>query len=186
MRRPDELRRQAALAASASVAFALLAALAVFLLLGREGRLGFSGVNLAGLAEGMAFLVALMAALIWVRAGLRLPAPVLLSFGLVAPPRARRVAAKVPVVDVAAAQFTLADHRVVIVQEDGVPVGMSGVRRERITSWDEIVKVPGDVSVTDLRSLLAHEPLVVVMEGDAVAGVVTQEAYLAGLWGRVR
>ena len=74
----------------------------------------------------------------------------------------------------------------VIVQEDGVPVGVSGVRRERITSWDEIVKVPGDVSVTDLRSLLAHEPLVVVMEGDAVAGVVTQEAYLAGLWGRVR
>ncbi|MFN2324227.1 MAG: hypothetical protein ABR510_14930, partial [Trueperaceae bacterium] len=85
-------------------------------------------------------------------AGLRLPAPVLLSFGLVSPPRARRVAAKVPVVDVATAQFTLADHRVVIVQEGGVPVGMSGVRRERITSWDEIVKVPGDVSVTDLHA----------------------------------
>jgi hypothetical protein len=186
MRRPEELRRHAALAASASVAFALLVSFGVFVLLGREGRLGFSGFNLAGLAEGLAFLVALMAALIWVRASLRLPAPVLLSFGLVAPPTARRVAAKVPVVDVATAQFTLADHRVVIVQEDGVPVGMSGVRRERITSWDEIVKVRGDVSVTDLRALLAHEPLVVVMQGDEVVGVVTQDAYLAGLWGRVR
>lgn len=186
MRRPDELRRQAVLAGGASVAFALLAALAVFLLLGREGRLGFVGFNLAGLLEGLAFLVALMSALIWVRASLRLPAPVLLSFGLIAPPRASRVAAKVPIVDVATAQFTLADHRVVIVEEDGVPVGMSGVRRERITSWDEIVKVPGNVSVTDLRALLAHEPLVVVMQGDEVVGVVTQEAYLAGLWGRVR
>jgi hypothetical protein len=65
-----------------------------------------------------------------------------------------------------------------------VPIGMSGVRRERITSWDEIVKVPGEVAVTDLRSLLAHEQLVVVMDGDEVVGVVTQEAYLAGLWGR--
>jgi hypothetical protein len=37
MRRPDELRRQAALAASASVAIALIVAFAVFLALGREG-----------------------------------------------------------------------------------------------------------------------------------------------------
>lgn len=191
MRRPIELRRQAFLAGSAAVGFALLAAFAAFTLLGRQGRLGFGDFNPAGVLEGLVFLVALMAALVWVRAALRLPAPVLLSFGLVAPPTARRVAAKVPVVDVATAQHTLADHRVVIVQEEGVPVGMSGVRRERITSWDDIVKVPGDVSVTDLRVPLSRHQLVVVVDGDDVVGervlgVVTQEAYLAGLWGRVR
>lgn len=186
MRRPEEIRRQAFLAASASLAFALIASFAVFVLLGRVGRLGFTGFNLAGVLEGLAFLVAFMAALIWSRAALRLPGPVLLSFGLVAPPRARRAATRVPVVDAATSLHTLADHRVVIVQGDGVPIGMTGVRRERMTSWDDIAKVPGDVSVTDLRSLLAREPLVVVMEGDEVLGVVTQEAYLAGLWGRVR
>jgi len=186
MRRPEQLRRHAALAAAASVAFALVVAYLVYLGLGRAGRLGFDGFNLAGLLQGLAFLVALMMALTWVRTALRLPGPVLLSFGLIAPPRARRAAARVPVVDSATALHTLADHRVVIVQEEGVPIGMSGVRRERITSWDEIVKVPGEVAVTDLRSLLAHEQLVVVMDGDEVVGVVTQEAYLAGLWGPVR
>lgn len=191
MRRPIELRRQALLAGGASVAFALLAAFAVFTLLGREGRLGFGGLDAAGLLQGLTFLVALMAALVWVRAALRLPAPVLLSFGLVAPPTARRVAARVPVVDAATAQHTLAGHRVVIVHEDGVPVGMSGVRRERLTPWDDLVKVPGDVSVTDLRVVLSRHPLVVVVDRDdanvdRVQGVVTQEAYLAGLWGRVR
>jgi hypothetical protein len=185
MRRPEELRRQAFLAATSSVAFALLVAGVVFLVMGREGVLGFGGFNLPGLLQGLAFLVTLMIALSWVRRALRLPSPVLLSFGLIAPPRARKVAARVPVVDAAAALHTLADHRVVIVQEGGVPIGMSGVRRERITSWDEIVKVPGEVAVTDLRSLLAHEQLVVVMDGDEAIGVVTQEAYLAGLWGPV-
>jgi hypothetical protein len=186
MRRPEELRRQAALAASASVATALLIAFAVFLALGRQGRLGFGGINAAGLLEFVAFVVTLMVALAWVRSAMRLPSPMLLSFGLVAPPHARKVAARVPVVEAAGSLHTLADHRVVIVQEEGVPIGMSGVRRERITSWDEIVKVPGEVAVTDLRSVLAHEQLVVVMDGDEVVGVVTQEAYLAGLWGPVR
>jgi len=186
MRRPEELRRQAFLAACVSLAFALLVAFGVFVLLGRGGRLGFTGVNLAGLLEGLAFLVALMAALSWSRVALRLPSPVLMSFGLVGPPRARKVAARVPVVDAATSLHTIADHRVVIVQGDGIPIGMTGVRRERITSWEDIVKVPGDVSVTDLRALLAHEQLVVVTEGDEVLGVVTQESYLAGLWGRVR
>ena len=120
------------------------------------------------------------------RSALRLPSPTLLSFGLVAPPTARRVAERVPLVDSAAVLQTLADHRVVIVMEGGVPIGASGVRRERITSWDELVKVPGDVAVTDLRRPLSHEQLVVVVDGEKVVGVVTQEAFLAGLWGPVR
>jgi len=40
--------------------------------------------------------------------------------------------------------------------------------------------------VTELRSLLAHEQLVVVVDGQEVKGVVTQEMYLAGLWGSIR
>ena len=91
-----------------------------------------------------------------------------------------------PLVDVAAAlQFTLADHRVVIVQEDGVPVGMCGVRRERITSWDEIVKVPGDVAVHRPRARCSRTSRWSwSSRRTKVVGVVTQEAYLAGLWGR--
>ena len=186
MRRPDQLRRQAALAASASVAFALFVAFLAFLGFGREGRLGFGGFNLAGLVEGIVFLAAFVTALGWVRSALRLPSPTLLSFGLVAPPTARRVAERVPLVDAAAALQTLADHRVVIVQEGGVPIGVSGVRRERITSWDELVKVSGGVAVTDLRRPLSHEQLVVVVDDEKIVGVVTQEAFLAGLWGPVR
>jgi hypothetical protein len=186
VRRPQRIRSQAFLAGSVSLAIAIAVAFVVHLLLGRGGRLGFEGVNLAGLAEGAAFLVALMTSLTYARGALRLPGPVLSSFGLLAPPTAKRVAENVPIVEGSAGLHTLAEHRVVIVQDQGVPIGVSGMRRERITSWDEVVKVPGDVSVTDLRLLLAHEKLVVVTEGERVLGVVTQEAYLAGLWGRVR
>ena len=67
-----------------------------------------------------------------------------------------------------------------------IPIGVSGVRRGSITSWEELARVEGDVAVTDLRSLLAHEPLVVVVSGPRVLGVITQEMYLGGLWGTVR
>lgn len=186
MRRPDQLRRQAFLAASAAIGFALFVSFLAFLAFGREGRLGFLSFNLAGIVEGIVFLAAFVTALGWERSALRLPSPTLLSFGLLAPPTARRVARKVPLVDSASALQTLADHRVVIVREEGVPIGMSGVRRQRITSWDELVKVSGDVAVTDLRRPLSHEQLVVVVDGDEVVGVVTQEDFLAGLWGVVR
>ena len=42
------------------------------------------------------------------------------------------------------------------------------------------------MGVTDLRSVLAHEPLVVVVSGERVLGIITQEMYLGGLWGTVR
>lgn len=186
MRRPVQLRQAALVGALAALLFGLLCAYALYLALGREGRLGFDGWNLAGLAEGLLFAVAFASALRWVRSALRLPSPTLLSFGLVAPPPAKKVAASVPVVDASAAHQTLVENRLVIVQEEGVPVGVAGLRRDRISSWDELVKVDGGVAVTDLRRLLAHEPLVVVTEGERVIGVVTQEMYLAGLWGTVR
>ena len=78
------------------------------------------------------------------------------------------------------------ENRIVIVEENGVPIGVTGVRRERISSWDELAKVDGGVAVTDLRSLLAREPLVIVMRGGEVQGIITQKMYLSGLWGRVR
>lgn len=186
MRRPEVLRRQAFLAASAALAFAIAASYGVFVLLGGDGRIGFDAVNPAGLLHGAVFIAALMAGLSWVRAALRLPGPVLLSFGLIAPPRARRVAQEVPIIDGAHGLHGMVAHRVVIVQDSGVPIGVSGMRRDHITSWEEVVKVDGDTSVTDLRSVLAHEKLVVVTDGEKILGVVTQEAYLAGLWGRVR
>jgi hypothetical protein len=186
VRRPAQLRLAALLAGLAAIAFALLAAFVLYLLLGRQGRLGFHDFNLAGIAEGLLFVVALVTALRYLRSALRMPSPTLLSFGLVAPPPARLVAAEVPVVESAQNIQTLAENRVVVVEERGVPIGVTGLKRERITSWEELVKVEGSIAVTDLRRVLAHEPLVVVMEKGRVAGVVTQEMYLGGLWGTVR
>jgi len=186
MRRPSQLRLAALLGASASIAAALLAAYLVHLVTGAGGRLGFGTFNAAGLLEGLVFVLAFSTSLRYVRSALRLPSPTLLSFGLVAPPNAARVAQAVPQVDAARGLHTLIENRIVIVEEEGVPVGVAGVRRERITSWEELVKVEGSVAVTDLRRVLAHEPLVIVTEGDDVMGIVTQEMYLAGLWGSVR
>ncbi|MEX2540396.1 MAG: hypothetical protein WD314_01260 [Trueperaceae bacterium] len=186
MRRPSQLRLAAFLAGLAAVSFALLASFVLYLLFGRQGRLGFHDFNLPGIAEGLLFVIALVSALRYLRSALRMPSPTLLSFGLVAPPPARKVAAAVPVVESAQNIQTLAENRIVVVEEQGVPVGVTGVKRERITSWEELVKIDGSVAVTDLRRVLAHEALVVVMEGESVAGVVTQEMYLGGLWGTVR
>ena len=186
MRRPDQLRVAALLGALASLAFALLLALLVYLLLGRVGSLGFGRFNAAGLLEGVVFVLGFVTALRYVRSAMRIPSPTLLSFGLVAPPPARAVAKEVPVVDATQSLHTIAENRIVIVREDGVPIGVTGLRRERITSWEELVKVEGGWAVTDLRRVLAHEPLVVVVDEDRICGVVTQEMYLSGLWGRVR
>lgn len=186
MRRPVQIRRQALLGAAASVGFALLLTYLLHLAFGGRGRLGFGVFNLLGVLEGVVFIAAFVIALAWVRQALRLPSPTLLSFGLFGPPTAAASASKVPVVDTNEGLFSLADHRVVIVETEGVPVGMSGLFPDRITSWDELVKVQGAVAVTELRRLLAHEQLVVVVEGERTLGVVTQEAYLAGLWGSVR
>lgn len=186
MRRPSQLRLAALLGASASVGFAVLVAWGVHALLGGEGRLEFGVWNAAGLLEGAVFVLAFVTALRYVRSAVRLPSPTLLSFGLVAPPTAARVAQEVPIVDAARGLHTLVENRIVIVEEGSVPVGVAGVRRETITSWEDLAKVDGRVAVTDLRRLLAHEPLVVVLDGERVLGVVTQEMYLAGLWGSLR
>lgn len=186
MRRPDQLRTAALLGALASLAFALLVAFLVYVLFGNRGSLGFDRFNFAGLVEGILFVLAFVTALRYTRSALRIPSPTLLSFGIVAPPPARDVAAAVPVVDAATSHQTIAENRIVIVQDSGVPIGVTGLRREQITSWEELVKVDGGAAVTDLRRVLAHEPLVVVVDGDEIRGVVTQEMYLGGLWGTVR
>lgn len=186
MRRPAQLRLAAVLAALAATGFALLLSFLLYLVLGRQGRLSFHDFNLPGIAEGLIFVVAFVTAMRYLRSALRMPSPTLLSFGLVAPPTARKVAAAVPVVESAQNIQTLAENRIVVVEDQGVPIGVTGLKRERITSWEELVKVDGSVAVTDLRRVLAHEPLVLVMEGGRVAGVVTQEMYLGGLWGPVR
>lgn len=186
MRRPSQLRLSALLGAAAAVAFALLVSRLLGLVLPGEGRLGFGNFNAVGLLEGGAFVLAYSLALIWVRSALRLPSPTLLSFGLSGPPTAGAVAMDVPVLNTAQAVQTLIENRVVIVHQDRVPIGVTGLHHDRITSWEELVKVPADVAVTDLRRVLAHEQLVVVMDGQEVKGIVTQEMYLAGLWGSVR
>ncbi len=186
MRRPSNLRVSALLGGLVAIGASLLITYFLFLLLGRRGTLGFASFNAAGVVEGLVFILVFVTSLRAVRSAVRLPSPTLLSFGLVAPPPAAKVAQDVPQVDASRGIDTLTQNRIVIVTSDGVPVGVAGVRRERITSWEDLVKVDGRVAVTDLRRVLAHEPLVIVMDGNTVRGVVTQEMYLAGLWGQVR
>lgn len=186
MRRPSQLQLAALLGAIAALGAGLLLAFLLHVLLGGGGRLAYGDVNAVGLLEGVVFVLVFVTGLRYVRSVARIPSPMLLSFGLVRPPNAARVAQAVPIVDVARGLGELTRNRIVIVEEHGVPVGVAGVRRERIVPWDELVRVDGGVAVTDLRSVLAHEPLVIVSDGDTVIGVVTQEMYLAGLWGPVR
>lgn len=183
MRQPRQLRSAAFWGAVASIAFGLLIAFLVFLLLGRGGRLGFTTFNAAGLVEGVVFLAAYNGALVYVRSVLHLASPTLLSFGLLVPPSAGRAAGRVPQVDSGEVVHTLSENRVVIVKQGGVPVGVTGLRHDSITSWEELVKVSPGVAVTELRGVLAHEPLVVVAEGEDVQGVITREMFLTGLWG---
>lgn len=186
MRRPSQLRLAALIGAIAALGTALLVTYLLHLLLGGGGRLAYGDVNAVGLLEGLVFVLVFVTGLRYVRSVARVPSPMLLSFGMVGPPTAARVAQTVPIVDAASGLGELTRNRIVIVEERGVPVGVAGVRRERIVPWDELARVDGGVAVTDLRSVLAHEPLVVVAAGDEVLGVVTQEMYLAGLWGPVR
>lgn len=172
--------------AASAVGFALLVSWLFSLLIGSEGRLGFGTFDALGLLEGAVFIIAFSFALIYVRSALRLPSPVLLSFGIIGPPTAGRSAEKVPVVDAARLPQVVMENRIAIVEAEGVPVGVTGLHQDRITPWEELVKVDAGYAVSDLRRLLAHESLVIVMDGGAVAGVVTQEMYLAGLWGSVR
>jgi hypothetical protein len=184
MRRPNQLRLAAFLGTWVAIVAGLAAALVVHLLLGQTGRLGFDEVNLYGVLQGAAFVVTYSLTLLYARGALRLPGPALLSFGLLAPPSAARAAEEVPVVEATESLYNLMGNRIVVVEERGVPVGLTGVREGRISSWDDIAKVPGEVAVTELRGLLAREPLVVVLAGREVRGVITQKQYLAGLWGR--
>lgn len=186
MRRPAQLGTAALWGALACVVFALLLSFALSLLLGGHGRLGFRTFNPAGLLEGVVFIAAYSGALVYVRNALRLPSPTLLSFGLIVPPTAGRAAGRVPVVDATSVVHTLSENRVVIVEQGGLPVGVSGLRFDRITPWEELVKVGKDVAVTELRGVLGHEQLVVVTDGDEIRGVITQEMYLSGLWGAGR
>jgi hypothetical protein len=156
----------------------------VHLGLGRQGVLGFGVVNAPGLLEGAVFVVTTFAAVRTVRALLRLPSSSLLSFGVAAPPSAASAATAVPTVDADALVQTMAEHRQVVVLDDGVPVGIAGVHPDRVLAWDEVVKVDAAAALTELRPVLARAPLVAVMDGDRVVGIVTQERYLAVSWGR--
>ncbi len=184
MRRPDQLRSRALLGVLAALGVGLGAAWLMHLALGRQGVLGFGVTNPTGLAEGAVFVVVFVMALRAVRALLRLPSSTLLSFGAATPAAAASAARPVPSVDAEALVQTMADHRQVVVIEGGRPVGIAGVHPERLLGWDEVVKVDGRVALSELRPVLAREPLVVVLDGDGVAGIVTQESYLSTSWGR--
>jgi len=184
MRRPDQLRVRGLIGALSAVALGLLAAWLVHGLLGRQGLLGFGVANPAGVLEGALFVIVQLTALRALRALLRLPSSTLLSFGFAAPPSAGASAQPVPSVDAGALVQTMAEHRHVVVHEAGVPIGIAGVHTDRLLAWDEVTKVDAAAALTELRPVLAREPLVVVMDGGNAIGIVTQDGYLAASWGR--
>ena len=86
MRRPGQLRLAAFLGALAALGFALLLSFALHLLFRRAGRLDFGEVNMIGLLEGLIFIVTYSFGLLYIRNGLGVPSPLLLSFGFSSAP----------------------------------------------------------------------------------------------------
>ena len=85
MRTVRELRLAGLFAYLASLVIALLLSLALHLLLGGQGELGWEGFNAYGLLEGLLFLLAFTWSLALGQRATRIPCSTLLTAGLFGP-----------------------------------------------------------------------------------------------------
>ena len=92
MRTVRELRLAGLFAYLASLVIALLLSLALHLLLGGQGELGWEGFNAYGLLEGLLFLLAFTWSLALGQRATRIPCSTLLTAGLFGPRAAKRLA----------------------------------------------------------------------------------------------
>jgi hypothetical protein len=143
-----------------------------------ESAFSYSRVTWSGLLEVASFWVVFIACLLFFRSGLRIPASSILSLGVIIPPRAGAVCQEVPRVDDVSLVRELSQYRTVVVMQDGVPVGITGVKPGVIISWDDLIKVPSEVAITELKTALAKDPVVVVADENRVHGIITQSLFI--------
>ncbi len=179
MRTPTQLRITALIAYAVSLACGVGVAYLVHVLLGNAGRFGFEDFNPGGVVEGFSFVIAFGFIILAARELARLPVATLLSLGLIAPPSAARAAQ--PINSVENPSSLDMQNEISVLKQNGRPVGIVGGRNERARAWEDVPKISGEAAVTELRDLLSHTPLVAVVDGDEVHGIITQEMYLAGL-----
>jgi hypothetical protein len=178
LRTPSQLRASSVIGYGLSVLGAMLAAFAMHLLFAREGRGGFRDLNLGGILETLAFVLAFSFSLLAARRVLRVPVSSLLSAGLIVPKSVRAVAMALRTHDNPAG-FGFGGG-LSLLRNQGRIVGVSDARGE-LTAWDRVARVEANVAVTELREPLSNAQFVVIVSGEDVHGVITQEMYLAGL-----
>ena len=179
MRTPRDLRIASLIGYGIAFAAALAGSFVVHVVFGSEGRGGFRDLNLGGILETLGFVLAFSFAMLLARRVLRVPVASLLSAGLIVPKTAQSVAQ--PVEDLENPSHLELGQGIAVLRQGGRPVGVHDASRDRMTAWEDVLRVPGNAAVTELRDLLARSNFVVVADGETVRGIITREMYLAGL-----
>lgn len=124
MRTVRELRLAGLFAYLASLVIALLLSLALHLLLGGQGELGWEGFNAYGLLEGLLFLLAFTWSLALGQRATRIPCSTLLTAGLFGPRAAKRLARPLARVEGVEAYE---GRGLALLYQEGRPVGLLGL-----------------------------------------------------------
>ncbi len=173
MRTVRELRWAGAIAYLAALAVGLLVAFLVHLVFKGQGRFGWEGFNSTGVLEGLAFLFAFTFSLWAAKRAVRVPCTTLLTAGLVAPPSAGKVARSLPEIE----KVEAFEGRLAVLTEAGEPQGVLGLE-DHMVPWEQAPVVPADVAVSELSALFWKSPVVFVVDGAEVRGVITRERFL--------
>lgn len=173
MRTVRELRLAGLFAYLASLVIALLLSLALHLLLGGRGELGWEGFNAYGLLEGLLFLLAFTWSLALGQRATRIPCYTLLTAGLFGPRSAKRLARPLARVEGVEAYE---GRGLALLYQEGRPVGLLGLS-DHILPLEEVPSVEAETAVTELAPLFFQHPIVLVVQGEEVLGAVPREAY---------
>lgn len=168
-----ELRLAGLFGYTAALVLGLLISLAVHFGLGGHGQLGWQGLNLAGLLEGLLFLLSFTVSLWIAQRAVRVPCTTLLTAGLVGPWSARRLAKEVVVLE----HVESFEGRLAVLMDQGQPVGVLGLG-DHVVPWDEAPVVAGQVAITELVPFFWKYSLVIVADEQRIHGAITREAYL--------
>ncbi len=178
MRTPTQVRTTAFIAYGLAVFAALLVSYVVHALFGSQGRGGFMDLNFGGILETLAFVFTFSNALLLARVTFQLPITTLMSCGILTPPPAKKFAQQLETLE--NPSIIELGSGLTVLRQNGKPIGIHDGRRA--LEWDKIVKIPGNVAVTELRALLAKSDFVAVLDGESFCGVITQDMFISGLW----
>lgn len=173
MRTVRELRLAGLFAYLASLVIALLLSLALHLLLGGQGELGWEGFNAYGLLEGLLFLLAFTWSLALGQRATRIPCSTLLTAGLFGPRAAKRLARPLARVEGVEAYE---GRGLALLYQEGRPVGLLGLSDHILPLRGGPQRGGGDGG-DGARPLFFQHPIVLVVQGEEVLGAVPREAY---------